>query len=105
MKIGELPDHNPKGWHITPPEHTVSGKWMVKSNDYNSKGFHFDTKAEAEANLEQQIVGERTVKNKVHYIDIPQSLKDQALGKGFPLFSGGHIFTPVAGNPHDQNNK
>lgn len=39
----------------------------------------------------------------VHYIDIPQSLKDQALGKGFPLFSGGHIFTPVVGNPHDQN--
>jgi hypothetical protein len=25
----------------------------------------------------------------VHYIDIPQSLKDQATKKGFPLFSTG----------------
>lgn len=50
---------NPKGWKITPPDQTTSGKWMVKSKDYNSKGFHFDTKAEAEANLAQQIAGER----------------------------------------------
>lgn len=88
---------NPKGWKITPPTETASGKWMVKSNDYNSKGFHFDTKAEAEANLKQQIEGERTPKQPIHYIDIPQSLKDTALGKGFPLFSSGLPFslTPV----------
>jgi len=36
---------------------------------------------------------------KVHYIDIPQSLKDVAMKKGFPLFSGGFMFSPVAGNP------
>ena len=36
----------------------------------------------------------------VHYIDIPQSLKDQALQKGFPLFSaGGYMLMPVVGNP------
>jgi hypothetical protein len=40
----------------------------------------------------------------VHYIDIPQSLKDMAMKKGFPLFSGGFMFSPVS-NPYDQNNK
>ncbi len=39
----------------------------------------------------------------VHYIDIPESLKNQALGKGFPLFSsGGHLLNPISGNPHEQ---
>ena len=28
---------NAGGWHITPPDQTVSGKWMVKSSDYNSR--------------------------------------------------------------------
>jgi Transglycosylase SLT domain len=38
----------------------------------------------------------------IHYIDIPQSLKDVALGKGFPLFSKSLpvSFTPVDGDPH-----
>ncbi len=89
---------NPKGWRITPPSETVSGKWMVKSNDYNSKGWHFDTKAEAEANLAQNIAGERGAK-KIHYIDIPKSLKDTAIGKGFPLFSNKYMFTPVDYEP------
>jgi hypothetical protein len=41
----------------------------------------------------------------VHYIDIPQSLKNAALHKGFPLFSSTHMFTPVQGNPFNQENK
>ncbi len=73
----------------------LGGKWKVL-NKLTSERKSYNTKAEAEAALP---------KNPVHYIDIPQSLKDQAIGKGFPLFSGGHIFYPVAGNPHDQNNK
>jgi hypothetical protein len=96
---------NPKGWHITPPSETVSGKWMVKSNDYNSKGYHFDTKAEAEANLAQNIAGERAAQP-VHYIDIPQALKDKAMQKGFPLFSTampGYMFKPVNGNPFEND--
>lgn len=38
-----------------------------------------------------------------HYIDIPQSLKDTALHKGFPLFSStpGYMFVPVDGNPFE----
>jgi hypothetical protein len=49
---------------------------------------------------------ERTLKHadlipesKVHYIDIPQSLKDTAVRKGFPLFSTGLVFTPVDHDP------
>ncbi len=43
--------------------------------------------------------------HKVHYIDIPQSLKDAALHKGFPLFSGKYMFTPVDGDPFKQDKK
>jgi len=37
----------------------------------------------------------------VFYIDIPQSLKDTALNKGFPLFSStpGYMFVPFEGDP------
>ena len=41
----------------------------------------------------------------VHYIDLPQSLKDKALSKGFPLFSGKYMFTPVQGDPFASNQK
>jgi hypothetical protein len=98
VKTSEV-ETNPKGWHITPPSETVSGKWMVKSSDYNSKGWHFDTKAEAEANLAQNMAGEKG-KKKIYYIDIPQSLKDTATQKGFPLFSkGGYMLQPVDFDP------
>jgi hypothetical protein len=40
-------------YNITPPTETVSGKWMVKGTDYNSKGMHFDTEAEAIAKLQE----------------------------------------------------
>ena len=39
----------------------------------------------------------------VHYIELPQSLKDKALLKGFPLFSGKYMFTPVSGDPFEEN--
>lgn len=95
----DLPDTNPKGWHITPPERTTHGKWMVKSSDYNSKGFRFDTEAEAKANLIQQIEGERTPKQSIWVLKLPPQLKQDALTKGFPLFSGGISLTPVQDDP------
>lgn len=49
---------NAGGWHITPPSETVSGKWMVKSRDYNSKGLHFDTEKEAREALAEKIAGQ-----------------------------------------------
>jgi len=36
---------------------------------------------------------------KVNYIDLPQSVKDTALHKGFPLFSSGMMLNPIQGNP------
>ena len=45
---------NIKTLHITPPERTVSGKWMVKSDDYNSVGKHFNTESEAKAYLKSE---------------------------------------------------
>ncbi len=38
-------------------------------------------------------------KAKVNYIDLPQSVKDVALHKGFPLFSSGMMLNPIEGNP------
>lgn len=88
-------ENNKEGWHLTPPEHTVSGKWMVKSNDYNSKGQMFDTKEAAEAALKSKIRQEQ-----IFYIDIPQSLRNTATGKGFPLFAkGGYMLQPVDYDP------
>ena len=46
---------NQATFKITPPSQTVSGKYMVKGDDYNSKGKHFDTKAEAEKYLQEQL--------------------------------------------------
>jgi hypothetical protein len=42
---------------------------------------------------------------KVHYTDLPQSVKDTALGKGFPLYTSSHMFSPIAGNPFNENDK
>lgn len=73
-----------EGWHITPPEHTTSGKWMVKSSDYNSNGLHFDTEVEAKASLSEKLKRES-----VHTLDITPDLKKVAIERGFPLFQGG----------------
>ncbi len=55
IKYLDQGSRNAGGWHITPPDQTTSGKWMVKGSDYNSKGLQFDTEAEA-----QQALAEKT---------------------------------------------
>jgi len=59
IKYLDQQSRNTGGWHITPPDQTVRGKWMVKSSDYNSQGMHFDTKAEADKALKSKL-GEET---------------------------------------------
>lgn len=54
VKYLDQTSRNASGWHITPPDQTVRGKWMVKSSDYNSKGMHFDTEEEAKKALKEQ---------------------------------------------------
>jgi len=69
------------GWHITPPSQTASGKWMVKSSDYNSVGLKFDTEAEARAALaEKQETSEQVS------LDITDSMREK-VASGVPLFS------------------
>lgn len=58
IKYLDQGSRNAGGWHITPPSETVSGKWMVKGSDYNSKGLQFDTEAEAKAALAEKIGGQ-----------------------------------------------
>jgi hypothetical protein len=59
IKYLDQASRNAAGWHITPPSNTVSGKWMVKGSDYNSKGNHFDTEQEAKDFMKQKL-GEAT---------------------------------------------
>jgi hypothetical protein len=59
IKYLDQASRNAAGWHITPPSNTVSGKWMVKGSDYNSKGAHFDTEQEAKDFMKQKL-GEAT---------------------------------------------
>ena len=58
IRYKDAGSRNAGGWHITPPTQTTSGKWMVKSSDYNSKGLHFDTEAEAQAALAEKTAGQ-----------------------------------------------
>jgi len=61
----------------------------------------YKTKAEAEAKLAKENAGPE-----VFYIDIPPSLKDTAMKKGFPLFSStpGYMFVPFDGDPFASGN-
>ena len=70
----------PAGWQALGPKNEFLG--------------NFKTKEEAEAAIKQPI----------HYIDIPQSLKDIAMHKGFPLFSSMHMFIPVDHEPEFKKN-
>lgn len=88
-----------EGWHITPPEETTSKKWMVKSSDYNSKGMHFETKAEAEKAL-----AEKLKKSPIFYIDIPPAMRQSVMQKGQPLFSGTSLI-PVSHIPEFEDDK
>lgn len=68
-------------WKITPPSQTVSGRWMVKSSDYNSKGLQFDTEAEAKsALLKKQATSVQ------QSFAITEAMREKAIG-GLPLFS------------------
>jgi len=46
---------NKATFHVTPPTETVSGQWMVKGDDYNSKGTHFDLEKDAKEFLKKTL--------------------------------------------------
>jgi hypothetical protein len=54
IKYLDAGSRNAANLTITPPSQTVSGKWMVKGDDYNAQGQHFDTEAQAKQYLDAQ---------------------------------------------------
>lgn len=71
------------GWSITPPSQTASGKWMVKSSDYNSVGLKFDTEEAARAALK-----EKQATSQQPGFDITPAMREK-VASGVPLFSKG----------------
>ena len=72
---------------------------ILKDLGYTKDEWNAMTKEQRVAAMDKSKVGQP-----IHYIDIPQSLKDKAIGKGFPLFStGGFMFTPVDHDPFKDN--
>lgn len=55
IKYLDQQSRNAGGWHLTSPDNTVRGKWMLKSSDYNSNGVFFNSKKEAEAALKEKL--------------------------------------------------
>jgi hypothetical protein len=83
----------------------INSKYVLK-NKYGITAKGGDTLEEANQSLRYKPNQEdwkiEKESNPVHYIDIPQSLRDTATQKGFPLFSkGGYMFQPVEGNPFE----
>ena len=58
-----------KGWHLTPPNRTTHGGWMVKSGDYNSQGTRFSPTTEGEAKA-RAFLAERLNDSKVEVYSI-----------------------------------
>lgn len=41
----------------------------------------------------------RSSNGEVHFLELPQGMRDAATQKGFPLFMGGHMLVPIDGEP------
>lgn len=94
----------PKALEKLGKEHGVKVK-TEKINNLNEDALYKKYEAEGyDAGEVERLVAKDMLKKGggnqvVHYIDLPQSLKDQAIGKGFPLFSNRYMFTPVDYEP------
>ncbi len=79
-----------------------TGETLIKSVDHLKQ-------LEAEGDkFTSYVLGDKQPQQPIHYIDLPQSLKDKALSKGFPLFSSSHaglMFVPVSHNPFNKEKK
>lgn len=83
-----------------------NGKWRIydpKTEDYAvgsnlTHGRSFASKEEAQKAIEDFVSS-----NNIHFLKLPQGLKDTATQKGFPLFTGNHMITPVDHNPFEDS--
>lgn len=87
VQRGSLPSEATAPYKLTGPD----------GHDYG----HFGSEKQAQAWAENAGFGDAATITKkevkgepIFYIDIPQSLRDAAMRKGFPLFSGGKMFVP-----------
>ena len=73
-------------------------EFTIKGDPLNQK---FKTKEQAQGIADIMAKSEPSIPT--FYIDIPQSLKDTAMKKGFPLFSAspGYMFVPFDGDPFE----
>ncbi len=94
-------------------------KFAFMNKKSGNKGQEFKSQEEAKAWLKESGIDPDSVTllqvnrrakegskfEPVHYIDLPQSLKDTAMHKGFPLFSSTHMFVPVDHDPFQSDKK
>jgi hypothetical protein len=98
-KIGS--DKVPDNFEI---EHTGSGWRVVDMSQNQGQGTFIGPIHRSGADAEKWLQAQGHMQQPIFYIDIPQSLKDTAMKKGFPLFSNAHpgySFVPYAGNPFE----
>ena len=94
------------GLEITPNDVYATEKDMLSKK--KSSGFQVDhpddpdipvqwfaTRPEAETYVRSQ-------EPVVHYMELPQALREHATRRGYPLFSHGLMLTPVEGNPFEE---
>ncbi len=79
-------------WHIKYENGETLGSWISKEDATNSM------------NAQRETLAKGQPMRKVNYIDLPQSVKDTALHRGFPLFSSGMMLSPSE-NPFVNNNQ
>lgn len=81
----------------------IDGKYNVVDYEGNPKWI-YSTESAAKTKADEMSSGIGAKSQPVFYFDIPQSLKDQALKKGFPLFSA-PMFVPVDHDPFGDNKR
>jgi len=69
-----------KGWHLTPPNQTTHGGWMVKNADYNSQGTRFSPTTEGEAKARAFLAERLNDSNaEVHSINITPEMRNASV--------------------------
>ena len=101
---------------IIPKKFEKIGKQQVKEGETNKQNFEewadnssvknwrdLPQKNQELLRMQYDMKMKREPIQSVHYIDVPQSLKDTATQKGFPLYAAGIPLTPVDHHPFVNN--
>jgi hypothetical protein len=90
----------------------LGGEYIAKNKETGEKITEFKTEEEALKwsrdvdNYNEMLSGkvklEQGKPKDIHYIDIPQSMRESIVGKGQPLFSAPPVLVPYDGNPFEK---